>query len=78
MLLHSRKEIEPKTPLEFLTFIISYGEDVVQSWEWHFKFSWRCMFIQQIKVNFDIYTINDGTSSGKNSLLPTYNKICQN
>lgn len=28
MLLRSRKEIEPKTPLEFLTFIISYGEDV--------------------------------------------------
>ena len=28
MLLFSRKEVEPKTPLELLTFIISYGEDV--------------------------------------------------
>ena len=28
MLLRIRKEIELKTPLEFLTFIISYGEDV--------------------------------------------------
>ena len=28
MLLRSRKEVEPKTPLELLTFIISYGEDV--------------------------------------------------
>ena len=28
MLLRSRKEVEPKTPFELLTFIISYGEDV--------------------------------------------------
>jgi hypothetical protein len=27
MLLHSRTEIEPKTSLELLTFIISYGDE---------------------------------------------------
>lgn len=55
MLLHSRKEIEPKTPLEFLSFIISYGADVFPILRVALQII--SQYQLKIEINFDVSTM---------------------
>ena len=71
MLLNSRGDISPKTPIELLSFIISYGDYVFTNLRIALQYCLQLLYLspvartlfQQIKANFVLLAFVDGTRS---------------